>query len=108
MTLIIGHAFKESCPGLRNAKVIGIIHEMQDFQLNVDVYTRWVDTKEAEQVYGITQIESPKDSQYDAIVLAVAHNEFKQIGSEGITKLCKPESPICELKYIPAKRLIHV
>ncbi|MEE9337047.1 MAG: UDP binding domain-containing protein, partial [Methylococcaceae bacterium] len=98
--LVMGLTFKENCPDLRNTKVIDVIHELQDYKLNVDVYDPWIDKEEAKHEYNISPIEAPKEKYYDAVLLAVAHNEFKEMGKAGISKLCKTDSIIYDLKYI--------
>ncbi len=98
--LVMGLTFKENCPDLRNTKVIDVIHELQDFKLNVDVYDPWVDVQEAQREYDVTPIGSPKENYYDGVILAVAHDEFKAMGKEGISRLLKADSLIYDLKYI--------
>lgn len=98
--LIMGLTFKENCPDLRNTKVIDLIHELQDFQLNVDIYDPWVDKEEAKHEYDVIPIDKPKNNNYNAIILAVAHNEFKEMGKIGIERFLKEESLIYDLKYI--------
>lgn len=98
--LVMGLTFKENCPDLRNTKVVDVISELQDYKLNVDVYDPWVDKEEAIQEYGITPVDSPKESHYDAIILAVAHNEFKQMGKADFEKLAKSNNFIYDLKYL--------
>jgi len=101
--LVLGLTFKENCPDLRNTKVIDVIHELQDYHLNVDVCDPWVDKAEAEQAYGIAPIDLPEASDYDAIVIAVAHSQFVEMGKQGIVKLCKPNALIYDLKYVLPK-----
>jgi len=98
--LIMGLAFKENCPDLRNTKVVDIISELRDFQLKVDVYDPWVDAKEAEDEYGEVLVEKPEVNYYDAVILAVAHDQFKQLGREGISRYTKPKNILYDLKYI--------
>jgi UDP-N-acetyl-D-galactosamine dehydrogenase len=98
--LIMGLTFKENCPDLRNTKVVDIISELRDFHLEVDVYDPWVDAVEAKEEYGETLIEQPEANYYDAIVLAVAHDQFKQLGYEGIIRLAKAKNILYDLKYI--------
>ena len=100
--LIMGLTFKENCPDLRNTKVIDIINELKGFNFNVDVYDPWVDADEAEHEYGVTPISTPKHAHYDAVVLAVAHDEFKQMGKTGLDQLTKKERVIYDLKYLLA------
>ena len=71
--LILGLSFKENCPDVRNTKVIDIVDELREYNIEVDVYDPWVDAAEAKHEYGITPINKPADYDYDAIILAVAH-----------------------------------
>ncbi len=98
--LVLGLAFKENCPDLRNSKVIDIISELQTFNIGVDVYDPWVDAGSALREYGIKPIESPELGTYDAVVLAVAHQQFKEMGIAGIRTLAKPEHVIFDVKYL--------
>lgn len=98
--LLLGLTFKENCPDIRNTKVVDIITELQDFNIQVDVYDPWVDVSEAEHEYGITPIEQPEIAQYDAIIVAVAHDQFKQLGEQGIRAFGKPNHVLYDLKYI--------
>ena len=82
--LVLGITFKENCPDIRNSRVIDVINELQDFACNVDVYDPWADPEEVKKEYGIdllptTNNQQPTTNHYDAIVLAVAHNEFKNL-----------------------------
>jgi UDP-N-acetyl-D-galactosamine dehydrogenase len=106
--LVMGLTFKENCPDLRNTKVIDVIRELQDFKFNVDVYDPWVNVEEAQAEYDITPIKSPKENSYDAIILAVAHNEFKAMGKEGIAKLTKSNNLIYDLKYILPREEVDI
>ncbi len=106
--LVMGLTFKENCPDLRNTKVIDVIHELQEYQLNVDVFDPWIDKEEAKHEYDITPIESPAENHYDAVLLAVAHNEFKEMGIAGIGKLMKKDSIIYDLKYILPREEVDI
>ncbi|WOE70103.1 Vi polysaccharide biosynthesis UDP-N-acetylglucosamine C-6 dehydrogenase TviB [Hydrogenimonas thermophila] len=79
--LVLGITFKENCPDIRNSRVIDVIRELQEFGCNVDVYDPWADAKEVKDEYGLDLLEngSCKIEDYNAIVLAVAHNEFKEL-----------------------------
>ncbi len=81
--LILGVTFKENCPDIRNSKVIDIFHELQQFNMNVDVYDPHADKHEVKEEYGIELIESISN-KYDAIILAVSHKEFKELNFEKI------------------------
>jgi UDP-N-acetyl-D-galactosamine dehydrogenase len=98
--LIMGLAFKENCPDLRNTRVVDVIAELQDFGINVDVFDPWVDVVEAEREYGITPITQPEKDAYDGIVLAVSHQEFIDMGVSEIRKLGHDDHVLYDLKYI--------
>ena len=98
--LVMGLTFKENCPDLRNSKVRDIINEMQDYGAKVDCYDPWVNPTESEHAYGITPIEELRAGQYDAILLAVAHKQFSQIGAEQILKFGKPNHVLYDLKNL--------
>lgn len=98
--LILGFAFKENCPDLRNTRVIDIVHELSTYGVNVDVYDPWVSANEAEHEYGISLTKSPQQGGYDAVILAVAHDEFKTMGADTIRGFGKAESVIYDLKHI--------
>ena len=96
--LVMGLTFKENCPDLRNTKVIDIIAEFQDYGIDVDIYDPWVNSKEAEQEYGISLKTSLDNGSYDALVLAVAHNQFKEMKVPDFRKLVKQPSVIFDVK----------
>lgn len=98
--LIMGLAFKENCPDLRNTRIVDIVHELAEYDVNVDVFDPWVDAEEAHKEYGIKPITQPEMGQYDGIVLAVAHDEFKNMGAEKIRALGKAPHVLYDLKYI--------
>ena len=98
--LMMGLTFKENCPDLRNTRVIDMIEELDNYGANVDVYDPWVDKAEAHEEYGITPIDKPEPGQYDAIILAVSHNEFAQMGAEAIHKLGKENHVLYDIKYL--------
>lgn len=101
--LILGLTFKENCPDVRNTKVVDVVAEMQSYGVNVDVFDPWVDAAEAEHEYGITPISNPPEGAYDAMVLAVGHREFIEMGASGIRRFGKPVSVIYDIKYaLPA------
>jgi UDP-N-acetyl-D-galactosamine dehydrogenase len=98
--LILGLSFKENCPDVRNTKVIDIVHELQEYNIDVDVYDPWVDTAEAEREYNVRPISKPAVDSYDGIILAVAHNEFVEMGVEQIRSLGKNNHVLYDLKYV--------
>jgi UDP-N-acetyl-D-galactosamine dehydrogenase len=101
--LVLGLAFKEDCPDLRNTRVVDIVNELTHYHANVDVYDPWVNTAEAQHEYDITPIDSPVDGHYDAIILAVAHKLFIELGSDAIHKLGKPDHVLYDIKSILPK-----
>ncbi len=101
--LILGLSFKENCPDVRNTKVIDIVHELQEYNIDVDVYDPWVDASEAEHEYGIAPISKPSNNQYDGIILAVAHKEFAQMGVSAIRELGRDNHVLYDLKYLFSK-----
>jgi UDP-N-acetyl-D-galactosamine dehydrogenase len=98
--LILGLSFKENCPDVRNTKVIDIVHELEEYNIDVDVYDPWVEAKEAKREYDITPISQPLSNQYDAVILAVAHSEFVDMGIEHIRSLGKNNHVLYDLKYV--------
>lgn len=101
--LILGLSFKENCPDVRNTKVIDIVRELQEYNVNVDIYDPWVNAQTAEEEYGITPISEPTPKHYDGIILAVAHAEFARMGLQSIRALGKDEHVLYDLKYVFAK-----
>ena len=101
--LVMGLAFKENCPDLRNTKVVDSINALKDYNIQVDVYDPWVDPASAEHEYGITPIHRPEAGAYDAIVLAVAHQEFQQMGAETLRSFGKERHVLFDLKYVLPK-----
>lgn len=101
--LVLGLSFKENCPDIRNTKVIDIVKELQEYHMDVDVYDPWIDSEETQHEYGITPVNQPIAGQYDAVILAVAHNEFKEMGIEAIRSLGKASHVLYDLKYVLAQ-----
>lgn len=98
--LVMGLTFKENCPDLRNTRVVDIVAELKDYNCEVDVYDPWVDAAEAQHEYEVTPISAPKPGNYDAIILAVAHQQFKEMGAAAIRALGKPNAVLYDLKYV--------
>ena len=98
--LIMGLTFKEDCPDLRNTRVVDLVEEFQSFNCNVDVYDPWIDKQEAKHEYDIMPVDAPIAGKYDAIVLAVAHKEFKAMGLDSIRVLGKENHVLYDIKYI--------
>lgn len=98
--LIMGLAFKENCTDLRNTRVIDIVREFGHYHARVDVYDPWVDPQEALHEYGITPLPNLERGKYDAVILAVAHDEFARAGSDEIHALGKPSHVLYDVKYL--------
>lgn len=103
--LIMGLTFKENCPDIRNTKVVDIIKELAEYNINVDIYDPWVSVEEAKKEYDVTVLGAKPQNQYDGIILAVAHSEFKSMSAIDFQCLRKPESIIYDLKYVLDKNV---
>ena len=102
--LVLGLAFKENCPDLRNTRVVDIVAELRDYQAMVDVYDPWVDAGEAELEYGLKPIAALEKGVYDAIILAVGHDEFRKMSGTGVRELGKRQaSVVYDVKCILAR-----
>jgi len=101
--LLMGLAFKENCPDLRNTRVIDIVRELADYEAQVDVWDPWVPPDEARHEYGLDLIAEPAAGAYDAVVLAVAHRQFAEMGAARIRALAKPEAVLFDVKAMLAK-----
>ncbi|QNK01614.1 Vi polysaccharide biosynthesis UDP-N-acetylglucosamine C-6 dehydrogenase TviB [Dyella telluris] len=98
--LVLGLAFKENCPDLRNTRVVDIVHALRDYNAEVDVHDPWVNVAEAEHEYALTPIGAPDQGNYDAVIIAVGHRQFASLGAEGIRAYGKPSSVVYDVKYI--------
>ena len=98
--LVLGLSFKENCPDIRNTKITDIVTELNEYHMDVDVYDPWVDVQEAEHEYGITPVQSVNTDTYDAVILAVAHDQFKAMGADEIRALGKEQHVLYDLKYV--------
>ena len=106
--LILGLTFKENCPDIRNTKVVDIVKELKDYGANVEVYDPWINVIESQHEYGITPVSELVEQKYDAIILAVAHNQFKELGADNIRKLGKKDVVIYDLKYVLDKQDVDI
>ncbi|WP_266169475.1 nucleotide sugar dehydrogenase [Dyella subtropica] len=98
--LVLGFAFKENCPDLRNTRVVDIVRELESSHAQVDVYDPWIDADEARSEYRVQPVESIPDGAYDAIILAVAHRQFREWGAERIRAFGKPGAVIFDVKSL--------
>ena len=98
--LIMGLTFKENCPDLRNSRVVDLVEEFKNFNCNVDVYDPWIDKKNADHEYNIQAIDKPIKARYDAIIIAVAHDEFKSLTEKQIRSYGKSNHILYDIKYL--------
>ena len=98
--LILGLAFKENCPDLRNTRVVDIVHALCSYNAQVDVYDPWVDADAAEHEYAIRPIAAPAAGAYDAIIVAVGHHQFVELGAAGIHAFGKSAAVVYDVKYV--------
>jgi UDP-N-acetyl-D-galactosamine dehydrogenase len=98
--LVLGLTFKENCPDLRNTRVVDVVTELRDYGIEVDVFDPWVDAEEAEHEYGLRPIGEIELGYYDGVVLAVAHKEFIELGSEGIRAFGRAGHVLYDLKHV--------
>lgn len=98
--LVLGLAFKENCPDLRNTRVVDIVHALRGYNAQVDVHDPWVNAREAEHEYALTPVAEPDTASYDAVIIAVGHREFVALGAQGIRAFGKPQSVVYDVKYV--------
>ncbi|OLY69806.1 Vi polysaccharide biosynthesis protein VipA/TviB [Citrobacter braakii] len=98
--LILGFTFKENCPDIRNTRIIDVVKELGNYSCNVDIFDPWVDAEEVEEEYGIIPVSEIKAASYDAIIVAVGHEQFKKMGSTDIRGFGKDKHVLYDLKYI--------
>ncbi|MCO8054011.1 Vi polysaccharide biosynthesis UDP-N-acetylglucosamine C-6 dehydrogenase TviB [Acinetobacter towneri] len=101
--LVMGLSFKENCPDIRNTKIIDMVQALKEYELDLDIYDPWVDPKEVEHEYGLAPVNALKNNEYDAIILAVAHDQFKKMTAAEIHALGKTKHVLFDLKYILSK-----
>jgi len=105
--LILGLTFKENCPDLRNTRVIDLIAELQDYGMQVDVHDPWVDPEEARQEYGLELTQKPRLGSYDAIVLAVAHRQYREMGAGAIRAWLKAGGVVYDVKHVLPREAVE-
>ena len=96
--LVLGLAFKENCPDVRNTRVVDIVAELRSYNAQVDVHDPWVSADEAKHEYGLDLVAEPQAGQYDAVILAVAHRQFSERGADGIRGFGKPGAVVFDVK----------
>ncbi|MCG8286155.1 Vi polysaccharide biosynthesis UDP-N-acetylglucosamine C-6 dehydrogenase TviB [Acinetobacter seifertii] len=98
--LILGLSFKENCPDIRNTKIVDMVKALKEYDLDLDIYDPWVDSAEVEAEYGLAPIMELKQGRYDAIIIAVAHDQFKQMSAKELVSLGKEKHVLYDLKYV--------
>ncbi len=98
--LVLGLSFKENCPDIRNTGVIDIISELHGYNAGVDVYDPWVSKEEAAEEYGLELIDQPEKGRYDAMILAVSHDDFKRLGAERIREFGRDQAVMFDVKAV--------
>jgi UDP-N-acetyl-D-glucosamine/UDP-N-acetyl-D-galactosamine dehydrogenase len=98
--LVLGVTFKENCPDIRNSKVVDVVRELKKNGAEVDIYDPWADNAELKHEYGLRVTRELRPRTYDAAVVAVAHREFREMGTEGVRKLCKKSHVLYDIKQV--------
>ena len=98
--LVLGLTFKENCPDIRNSKVVDVVRELEKYGAKVDVHDPWVDAREAQHEYGIRPVKAPKARSYDAVVLAVGHQQFKDLGAAAVRRFGRRNAVVYDIKYL--------
>lgn len=98
--LVMGLSFKENCPDIRNTKIVDMVKTLKEYDLDLDIYDPWVDIEKAKHEYGLTPITHLQEHHYDAVILAVAHDEFKRMSINEFKALSKENYVLYDLKYV--------
>jgi len=98
--LIMGLTFKENCPDHRNTRIIDLVEKIKSFKCNVDVYDPWVDKDDVRLEHNIQPVNNPTKGKYDAIIIAVAHNEFKSLTRDEVRAFGKTNHVLYDVKYL--------
>ncbi len=98
--LVMGLTFKENCPDVRNTKIVDVVRDLEKFGARVDVYDPWADADEAEHEYGLRPVQKLRNGTYDAVVMAVAHRQFRELGIAKVRALAKKKHVLYDIKYI--------
>ena len=98
--LVLGLTFEENCPDLRNTKVIDVIRELEDFGCKIDVADPWANNEEAEHEYGLSLCFDPQSGDYDAVILAVPHRDYSEMGAAALRSYLKPRGVLYDLKGV--------
>ena len=104
----MGLTFKENTPDIRNTKVVDVISELTEYGVAVEVYDPWANKEEVARTYDLDLIEHPERGAYDGILLAVAHQSFKDLGVQEIRRFGKPDCIVYDLKNILPKGSVEL
>jgi UDP-N-acetyl-D-galactosamine dehydrogenase len=100
--LVLGITFKEDCPDLRNTRVVEIVQELRALNAVVSVCDPWADGAECRSHYEIDLVPEPREGAYDAVLVAVAHEQFRAMGADGVRRLLRPGGVVFDVKYVLA------
>lgn len=98
--LVMGLSFKENCPDIRNTKIVDMVKALKEYDLDIDIYDPWVNEKEVVQEYGLHPVINLESGKYDAVIIAVKHNQFIEMGIDKIKELTCSKNIIYDLKYL--------
>jgi len=98
--LMMGLTFKENCPDVRNTKIVDVVRELEKYGAKVDVVDPWADADEAEHEYGLRPVKRVKPGSYDAVVMGVAHQQFREMGIAKVRELGKKQHVLYDIKYV--------
>ncbi|KPF89380.1 hypothetical protein IP81_16750 [Novosphingobium sp. AAP83] len=104
----MGFAFKENCPDVRNTRVIDVVSELNDLGANVDIFDPWVNLDLANEKNGVNFIQNPKQNEYDGIVIAVAHDLFKNMGAQKIRQFGRENSVVFDIKHLLPSDMVDI
>ncbi|NMH59041.1 nucleotide sugar dehydrogenase [Alteromonas ponticola] len=104
--LLLGITFKENCHDIRNSKIVDIAHELQDYNVNLDIWDPWARADEVKHEYDLDLVNKPEPGKYDVVIAGVGHNEFKALGANGLAELKKDGALVFDLKYIFDKKIV--
>jgi len=98
--LIMGITFKENCPDVRNSKVVDVVRELRKYGARVHVYDPWANSADCQREYGLRPVRKLDSRCYDAVVVAVAHRQFREMGAEGVRRLCRKKHVLYDIKHV--------
>jgi UDP-N-acetyl-D-galactosamine dehydrogenase len=98
--LILGLTFKENCPDVRNTRVVDVVAELRDYGVHVDVHDPWVNAADVKKEYGLALVTTPEPEAYDGVILAVAHDNYREAGAAALRGYGRPRHVFCDLKSV--------